>query len=152
MKPSTVTSYYNWLRLLAAAASLLPPPTPNYHLHPFHRHSFLHGCRLLRASQRCRLGRVRCPPLVLQARLSAVRAPDSRFVHTSSHSSFFNPSHAFSVEHNISGDILCALDSDSLKDMGVTTIGQRLAILKAIYLLKLQHNIPIEPEDYVPPC
>ncbi|KAH8093779.1 hypothetical protein BXZ70DRAFT_897267 [Cristinia sonorae] len=54
-------------------------------------------------------------------------------------------------DHHISGDVLCALDADSLKEVGVSTIGQRLAILKAIYLLKLHHNIPIEADDYVPP-
>lgn len=36
--------------------------------------------------------------------------------------------------------------------MGITTIGQRLAILKAVYNLKLAHNIPIEQGHYVPPC
>ncbi|THH30709.1 hypothetical protein EUX98_g3470 [Antrodiella citrinella] len=55
------------------------------------------------------------------------------------------------LDHHISGDVLCAVDADSLKEVGVATIGQRLAILKAIYLLKLQHNISIEPDAYVPP-
>ena len=36
--------------------------------------------------------------------------------------------------------------------MGITTIGQRLAILKAVYNIKLVQNIPIEPDHYVPPC
>ncbi|KAI0331446.1 hypothetical protein GY45DRAFT_1345273 [Cubamyces sp. BRFM 1775] len=54
-------------------------------------------------------------------------------------------------ENNITGDVLCLLDPETLKDMGVTTIGQRLAILKAVYNIKLAQNIPIEPEHYVPP-
>ncbi|KAI0675512.1 hypothetical protein C8Q78DRAFT_963716 [Trametes maxima] len=54
-------------------------------------------------------------------------------------------------EHNISGDVLCLLDPESLKEMGIATIGQRLAILKAVYNVKLAQNIPIEPEHYVPP-
>ncbi|KDQ61573.1 hypothetical protein JAAARDRAFT_31030 [Jaapia argillacea MUCL 33604] len=54
-------------------------------------------------------------------------------------------------EHNISGDVLCILDADSLKEIGVATIGQRLAILKAVYMVKLAHNIPIEADHYVPP-
>ena len=33
------------------------------------------------------------------------------------------------------------LNADSLKGVGVFTIGQRLAILKAVYLLKVAHNI-----------
>ncbi|KAI8996541.1 hypothetical protein BD414DRAFT_409446 [Trametes punicea] len=54
-------------------------------------------------------------------------------------------------EHNISGDVLCLLDPESLKEIGIATIGQRLTILKAVYNLKLTQNIPIEPDHYVPP-
>lgn len=57
-----------------------------------------------------------------------------------------------SQEHAISGDVLCLLDSDSLKEVGIATIGQRLAILKAVYLVKLAHNVPIDSDHYVPPC
>lgn len=56
------------------------------------------------------------------------------------------------TEHNISGDVLTNLDQESLKEVGVQTIGQRLAILKAVYHLKLAHNVPIDPDHYVPPC
>ena len=58
----------------------------------------------------------------------------------------------FVSEHNISGDVLCMLSPEELKDIGVVTIGQRLAILKAVYQLKLAHNIPIDADHYVPPC
>ena len=44
------------------------------------------------------------------------------------------------------------LDPDSLKEIGIATIGQRLAILKAVYNVKLAQNIPIEQDHYVPPC
>ncbi|KAF9005981.1 hypothetical protein BDQ17DRAFT_1540607 [Cyathus striatus] len=54
-------------------------------------------------------------------------------------------------QHNIDGEALCMLDAEALRDIGVTTIGQRLAILKAAYLLKLAHNIPIDDDHYVPP-
>ncbi|KAJ7065199.1 hypothetical protein C8F01DRAFT_1124661 [Mycena amicta] len=54
-------------------------------------------------------------------------------------------------EHGITGEVLCMLNADALKAVGVSTIGQRLAILKAVYLLKLAHNVPIEPDDWVPP-
>ncbi|KAI0741419.1 hypothetical protein C8Q80DRAFT_1284456 [Daedaleopsis nitida] len=54
-------------------------------------------------------------------------------------------------EHNISGDVLCMLDPESLKEMGIATIGQRLAILKAVYNVKLAQNIPIDQDHYVPP-
>lgn len=56
------------------------------------------------------------------------------------------------AEHRISGDILCMIDSETLKTIGITTIGQRLSILKAVYNLKVAHNIPLDVDDYVPPC
>lgn len=61
-------------------------------------------------------------------------------------------SHYAFVEHNISGDVLCMLDSEGLKDVGVATIGQRLAILKSVYQIKLAHNVPIDADHYIPPC
>ncbi|KAH9935908.1 uncharacterized protein BXZ73DRAFT_45294 [Epithele typhae] len=54
-------------------------------------------------------------------------------------------------EHNINGEVLCLLDPESLKEIGIATIGQRLAILKAVYNVKLAQNIRIEPDHYVPP-
>lgn len=72
-----------------------------------------------------------------------VRSFDSRGHQSTSH---------ISAEHRVSGDVLCMMDAESLKEIGVTTIGQRLAILKAVYQLKLAQQIPIEPDDYVPPC
>ncbi|KAG5721330.1 Protein STE50 [Termitomyces sp. T112] len=54
-------------------------------------------------------------------------------------------------EHNISGDVLCLLDPEGLKGVGIATIGQRLSILKAVYLLKIAHGVPIESDHYVPP-
>jgi hypothetical protein len=44
------------------------------------------------------------------------------------------------------------LDADGLKAVGVSTIGQRLSILKSIYLLKVAHKVPIDVDHYVPPC
>ena len=70
-------------------------------------------------------------------------------------SSFFFPAMYFcscTPEHKLSGDVLCLIDSEGLKAAGITSIGQRLAILKAIYLIKVAHDVPIEPEDYVPQC
>ena len=48
--------------------------------------------------------------------------------------------------------MLCLLDAESLKEVGIATIGQRLAILKAVYQLKIANNVPIEPDHYIPPC
>lgn len=44
------------------------------------------------------------------------------------------------------------LDPESLKGVGVATVGQRLTILKSIYQAKVAFNIPIKSDDYVPPC
>ena len=55
-------------------------------------------------------------------------------------------------EHKIQGDSLCDLDADGLKSLGIATIGQRLAILKHIYQVKLAHSVPIYDYHYVPPC
>ena len=55
-------------------------------------------------------------------------------------------------EHKVKGDTLCHLKAEDLKALGITTIGQRLSILKAIYLVKLAHNISMDESHYVPPC
>ncbi|KAG8964683.1 Adaptor for signal transduction [Tulasnella sp. 419] len=55
------------------------------------------------------------------------------------------------IEHGISGDVLVYLDHETLKDLGVVSMGHRLGILKAIYHLKIAHHIELEPESYVPP-
>ncbi|BGP70047.1 hypothetical protein NBRC10513v2_003400 [Rhodotorula toruloides] len=54
-------------------------------------------------------------------------------------------------EHGITGDVLVHLDHSALKDVGVHSVGQRLAILKTVYELKVAQNIPIEEGHYVPP-
>lgn len=57
-----------------------------------------------------------------------------------------------SLEHNLTGDVLCIMGPEDLKEMGIATVGQRLAILKAVYLIKLDHDVPFEPDHYIPPC
>lgn len=56
------------------------------------------------------------------------------------------------TEEAITGDALMALLHSDLKEMGITSIGHRLTILKAVYDLKLKQHLPIEPDDYVPLC
>jgi bZIP factor len=56
------------------------------------------------------------------------------------------------VEHNLTGDVLCLMGPEDLKEIGIATVGQRLAILKAIYIVKLTHDVPFEPDHYIPPC
>ncbi|GAA5909784.1 hypothetical protein JCM6882_002672 [Rhodosporidiobolus microsporus] len=54
-------------------------------------------------------------------------------------------------EHGITGEVLVHLDHAALKDVGVHSVGQRLAILKTVYDLKVLQNIPVEEGHYVPP-
>ncbi|KAJ1963958.1 hypothetical protein GGI12_001730 [Dipsacomyces acuminosporus] len=53
-------------------------------------------------------------------------------------------------KHSIDGQVLVNLDHESLKDLGVRALGKRLLVLKSIYFLKLQHDIPITADSYVP--
>lgn len=52
--------------------------------------------------------------------------------------------------NGISGDVLVLLDDEALKDIGVATVGQRLALLSAIYRLKQQFGIPVQDGDWIP--
>ncbi|KAH9975926.1 hypothetical protein BGW80DRAFT_1295364 [Lactifluus volemus] len=53
--------------------------------------------------------------------------------------------------HNLTGEVLCMIGPDDLKEIGITTVGQRLAILKAIYLMKIAHDVTFESDHYIPP-
>jgi hypothetical protein len=55
-------------------------------------------------------------------------------------------------ENAITGDVLATLHHDELKDLGITSVGQRLTILKAVYALKQSQGVTTDPDDYVPPC
>ncbi|KAJ9613204.1 hypothetical protein H2200_003145 [Cladophialophora chaetospira] len=55
------------------------------------------------------------------------------------------------VDHGIEGEALVALKHDELKEMGIASVGHRLTILKNVYDMKVNQDIPIDPDDYVPP-
>ncbi|BGP15580.1 hypothetical protein JCM10213_005374 [Rhodosporidiobolus nylandii] len=55
------------------------------------------------------------------------------------------------IDHGITGDVLIHLDHSALKDVGIHSVGQRLAILRAVYDLKVRQNVPIEEGGWVPP-
>lgn len=38
------------------------------------------------------------------------------------------------------------------KDMGMTSVGHRLTVLKGVYDMKVKQNIPLDPDHYVPLC
>ncbi|KAH6680761.1 BcSTE50, mitogen-activated protein kinase [Halenospora varia] len=54
------------------------------------------------------------------------------------------------LENEIVGEALVALQHDDLKQMGVTSVGHRLTILKSVYDIKIKQDIPIESDHYVP--
>lgn len=45
-----------------------------------------------------------------------------------------------------------ALKHEELKEMGMTSVGHRLTLLKSIYDIKIKQDIPIDSEHYVPLC
>nr|KAJ3420396.1 Adaptor for signal transduction [Polyrhizophydium stewartii] len=53
-------------------------------------------------------------------------------------------------DNNITGDILVHADHEMLRELGIAAVGQRIALLKAIYNHKVQSGIPFEEDDYVP--
>ena len=54
------------------------------------------------------------------------------------------------LENDITGDALVFLQPDDLKEMGVTSLEDRLTILKRVYEMKVKQHIPMESDDYVP--
>ena len=56
------------------------------------------------------------------------------------------------LENDIVGEVLVVLKHDELKEMGINSVGHRLTILKGVYDLKIEHDIPIESDHYIPLC
>ncbi|OCK93091.1 uncharacterized protein K441DRAFT_566815 [Cenococcum geophilum 1.58] len=54
------------------------------------------------------------------------------------------------IDEGITGDALVALQHAELKEMGMTSVGHRLTILKAVYEIKVKQNVVIEPDHYIP--
>ena len=54
------------------------------------------------------------------------------------------------IENDIDGEALVLLDDSSLRELGVTSVGHRMTLLGDIFQLKQQHDIQIEPGDWVP--
>ncbi|APA11074.1 hypothetical protein SS1G_03194 [Sclerotinia sclerotiorum 1980 UF-70] len=54
------------------------------------------------------------------------------------------------LDGGITGDVLVALHHKDLKDMGITSVGHRLTILKNVYDIKIKQDVPVESDDYVP--
>jgi SAM domain (Sterile alpha motif) len=45
-----------------------------------------------------------------------------------------------------------ALRHDELKEMGIVSVGHRLTILKSVYDVKVNQDIPIDADHYIPLC
>ena len=56
------------------------------------------------------------------------------------------------LENDIVGEVLIVLKHDELKEMGINSVGHRLTILKGVYDIKIEHDIPIESDHYIPLC
>ena len=56
------------------------------------------------------------------------------------------------IENEIVGEALVALLHDDLKQMGITSVGHRLTILKSVYDVKKAQDVRIESDHYVPLC
>ncbi|KAF2233396.1 RA-domain-containing protein [Viridothelium virens] len=55
------------------------------------------------------------------------------------------------VEEGVNGEALIALHHAELKEMGMASVGHRLKVLRNVYEIKVKQNIPLDPEDFVPP-
>lgn len=56
------------------------------------------------------------------------------------------------TDNEIVGEALIALKHDELKEMGMTSVGHRLTLLKSVYDIKIKQDVPVDPEHYVPLC
>ncbi|KAI1005738.1 Mitogen-activated protein kinase adapter protein [Podosphaera aphanis] len=54
------------------------------------------------------------------------------------------------IENEIVGEALVALLHDDLKQMGITSAGHRLTILKNVFDIKVKQDVPVENDHYVP--
>ena len=56
------------------------------------------------------------------------------------------------VENEVVGEALVALKHEELKELGILSVGHRLKILKSVYDIKVRQDVPIDPDNYLPPC
>ncbi|KAK6533376.1 Adaptor for signal transduction [Orbilia ellipsospora] len=54
------------------------------------------------------------------------------------------------IDNEVTGEALIHLNHEELQEMGIESIGHRLQILKAVYKVKIAHEVPIEADHYVP--
>ncbi|KAF8533335.1 hypothetical protein BDD12DRAFT_761662 [Trichophaea hybrida] len=54
------------------------------------------------------------------------------------------------LENDIDGEALIRLNHDELRELGISSVGHRLSILKYVYNVKVAHDVPMDPDDYIP--
>ncbi|OAX83125.1 hypothetical protein ACJ72_02518 [Emergomyces africanus] len=54
------------------------------------------------------------------------------------------------LENEIVGEALIALKHEELKEMGISSVGHRLTILKSVYETKVKQGISLDADHYVP--
>ncbi|KAK7509862.1 uncharacterized protein IWZ02DRAFT_69239 [Phyllosticta citriasiana] len=54
------------------------------------------------------------------------------------------------LDENVDGDALVALQHADLKELGISSVGHRLTVLKGVYDVKVKQNVPLDPDHYVP--
>ncbi|KAF1346236.1 hypothetical protein BDV97DRAFT_301677 [Delphinella strobiligena] len=57
---------------------------------------------------------------------------------------------ALFIDESVNGEALAEMQNQDFKEMGITSIGHRLTLLKAVYEVKVKQNIPLDNEHYVP--
>ena len=55
------------------------------------------------------------------------------------------------ADHDVDGAAIAAADHETLRDLGFTTVGHRLSLLRAVFDIKCREGLPID-DDWLPPC
>jgi hypothetical protein len=53
-------------------------------------------------------------------------------------------------EHGITGDVLAEMEHTALADMGITSLGHRLKLLRAVWEIKKEQGLQIGEDDWKP--
>jgi hypothetical protein len=64
--------------------------------------------------------------------------------------SYCRTSSSDKVEHGITGDVLSVMDHMALTDLGITSLGHRLNLLRAVWELKRIQGLEIGEDEWSP--
>jgi hypothetical protein len=54
------------------------------------------------------------------------------------------------IEHGITGDVLVMMDHEALNDMGMSSLGHRLKLLRAVWEVKRDQGMDISEDEWQP--